>query len=196
MELPLRGGVFCTQGVTLLYGPSVCTRLVQMDMLRNQARPPSPRPGLGTLWVIGGALAGPACLWPVPMDGVPDPQPLTRHEPHYMPWGVLRVGPMGHPPDLVLPWAAALRSQAYPALWLPLWRGRYGHWGVRLTSLLRLCAGVPLWPVCSLRLWRLPMPPNPSPASRGGGVPIVPPCFRPSLVVCCFLGARGGASRD
>ena len=65
------GGALCTprQGVTLLYGPSICTRLVQMDTCCNQVRQPSPTPGSGTLWVTGGALAGPVCLLPVPMDG-------------------------------------------------------------------------------------------------------------------------------
>ena len=32
------------------------------------------------------------------MDGVPYPQPLTGHEPQYVPWGVLLVRPIGHPP--------------------------------------------------------------------------------------------------
>ena len=32
------------------------------------------------------------------MDGVPCPQPLTGHEPQYVPRGVLLVRPIGHPP--------------------------------------------------------------------------------------------------
>ena len=44
------------QGVTLLYGPSICTRLVQMDLRRNQVRRPFPTPGSGTLWVSGEPL--------------------------------------------------------------------------------------------------------------------------------------------
>ena len=44
------------QGVTLLYGPSICIRSVQMDMRRNQVRRPFPRPGSGTLWVSGESL--------------------------------------------------------------------------------------------------------------------------------------------
>ena len=36
-EFPHGGGDACTprQGVTLLYGPSICTRSVQMDLRRN-----------------------------------------------------------------------------------------------------------------------------------------------------------------
>ena len=53
-----RGGDACTprQGVTLLYGPSICTRSVQMDLRRNQVRRPFPTPGSGTLWVSGESL--------------------------------------------------------------------------------------------------------------------------------------------
>ena len=50
----LHGGAdACTprQGVTLLYGPSICTRSVQMDLRHNQVRRPFPTPGSGTLWV-------------------------------------------------------------------------------------------------------------------------------------------------
>ena len=130
MEFSLGGGrCLHSPGVTLLYGPSICTRLVQMDTRRNQVRWPSPTPGSGTQWVIGGALAGPACLLPVWMDGVPYPQPLTVHELQYVPWGVLCVQPIAHPPRPVPPWTAGLRFQVYPALLLPLRRGRYGHRG-------------------------------------------------------------------
>ena len=61
-SLPLvfpRGGAdACTprQGVTLLYGPSICTRSVQMDLLRSQVLQPFPTPGSGTLWVAGESL--------------------------------------------------------------------------------------------------------------------------------------------
>ena len=68
------------------------------------------------------------------MDGVPYPQPLTGHEPQYVPWGVPRVRPIGHPPGPVPPWAASLRSQPYPALLLLLRWGRYGHRGGKGTS--------------------------------------------------------------
>ena len=55
----LRGGAdACTprQDVTLLYGPSICTRSVQMDLLRSQVLQPFPTPGSGTLWVAGESL--------------------------------------------------------------------------------------------------------------------------------------------
>ena len=69
-SLPLvfpRGGAdACTprQGVTLLYGPSICTRSVQMDLLRSQVLQPFPTPGSGTLWVAGESLRdrGVSCL--------------------------------------------------------------------------------------------------------------------------------------
>ena len=57
-EFPHGGADACTprQGVTLLYGPSICTRSVQMDLRRNQVRWPFPTPGSGTLWVAGESL--------------------------------------------------------------------------------------------------------------------------------------------
>ena len=57
-EFPHGGADACIprQGVTLLYGPSVCTRSVQMDLRRNQVRRPFPTPGSGTLWVSGESL--------------------------------------------------------------------------------------------------------------------------------------------
>ena len=57
-KFPLGGADACTprQGVTLLYGPSICTRFVQMDVRRNQVRRPFPTPGSGTLWVAGESL--------------------------------------------------------------------------------------------------------------------------------------------
>ena len=58
LVFPRGGAVACTpcQGVTLLYGPSICTRSVQMDLLRSQVLQPFPTPGLGTLWVAGPSL--------------------------------------------------------------------------------------------------------------------------------------------
>ena len=52
------GGDACTprQGVTLFYRPSICTRSVQMDLLRSQVLQPFPTPGSGTLWVAGESL--------------------------------------------------------------------------------------------------------------------------------------------
>ena len=57
-SFPFGGADACTprQGVTLLYGPSICTRFVQMDLRRNQVRQPFPTPGSGTLWVAGESL--------------------------------------------------------------------------------------------------------------------------------------------
>ena len=57
-QFPHGGADACTprQGVTLLYGPSICTRSVQMDLRRNQVRRPFPTPGSGTLWVSGESL--------------------------------------------------------------------------------------------------------------------------------------------
>ena len=57
-EFPHGGADACTprQGVTLLYGPSICTRSVQIDLRRNQVRRPFPTPASGTLWVSGESL--------------------------------------------------------------------------------------------------------------------------------------------
>ena len=58
LVFPLGGADACTprQGVTLLYGPSICTRSVQMDLLRSQVLQPFPTTGSGTLWVAGESL--------------------------------------------------------------------------------------------------------------------------------------------
>ena len=58
LVFPRGGAVACTprQGVTLLYGPSICTRSVQMDLLRSQVLQPFPTPGSVTLWVAGESL--------------------------------------------------------------------------------------------------------------------------------------------
>ena len=63
------------------------------------------------------------------MDGVPYPQPLAGPEPQYMPWRVLLVRPIGHPPRPVPPRAADQRSRVYPTLLRVLRWGRYGHRG-------------------------------------------------------------------
>ena len=63
------------------------------------------------------------------MDGLPYPQPLAGPEPQYVPWGVLLVRPIGHPPRPVPPRAADQRSRAYPTLLRVLRWGRYGHRG-------------------------------------------------------------------
>ena len=67
LEFPLGGADACTprQGVTLLYGPSICTRSVPMDLRRNQVLRPFPTLGAGTLCAargpcgIGASLAYP-----------------------------------------------------------------------------------------------------------------------------------------
>ena len=58
LEFPLGGADACTprQSVTLLYGPSICTRSVQMDLRRNQMLRPFPTLGSGTLWVVEESL--------------------------------------------------------------------------------------------------------------------------------------------
>ena len=48
------------------------------------------------------------------MDGVPYPQPLTGHKPQYVPWGVLLVRSIGHPPGSVPPRAADQRFGCIP----------------------------------------------------------------------------------
>ena len=63
------------------------------------------------------------------MDGVPYPQPLAGPEPQYVPWGVLLVRPIGHPPRPVPARAADQRSRAYPTLLRVLRWGRYGQRG-------------------------------------------------------------------
>ena len=57
-EFPHGGADACTprQGVTLLYGPSICTSSVQLDLRRNQVRWPFPTQGSGALWVSGESL--------------------------------------------------------------------------------------------------------------------------------------------
>ena len=42
---PLRGPLLAPHGVTLLYRPSICTRSVQMDLLRSQVLQPFPTRG-------------------------------------------------------------------------------------------------------------------------------------------------------
>ena len=58
LVFPLGGADACTprQVVTLLYGPSICTRSVQIDLLRSQVLQLFPTPGSGTLWVAGESL--------------------------------------------------------------------------------------------------------------------------------------------
>ena len=61
-RFPGGGGDVCTphQGGTLLYGMSICARLVQMDLRRSQVLRPFPTPGFATLFVAGEPLLGQA----------------------------------------------------------------------------------------------------------------------------------------
>ena len=66
LVFPLGGADACTprQGVTLLYGLSICTRSIQMYPLRSPILQPFPTTGSGTLWVAGESLRdrGVSCL--------------------------------------------------------------------------------------------------------------------------------------
>ena len=68
---PLGGADACTprQDVTLLYGPSICTRSVPKDLRCSQVLRRFPTPGWSTLWVAGVPLRDErvSCLprWPV-----------------------------------------------------------------------------------------------------------------------------------
>ena len=165
------------EGVTLLYGPSICTRSVQMDLRRSQVL----RPFLTQGYTVGrrGVPAGQVRLLPAPMDGVPYPQPLTGDKPHNVPWGVLLVRPIGQPPRPVPPGAADKPSWAYPTLLRVLRWGRYSHRGGGPNPsgwAPRLC---PLW-----------APFIPSPPSRcvglGGGS-----LATPGLGAAVVLGGGG-----
>ena len=69
-----------------------------------------------------GVLAEQARLLTAPIDRVPYPQPLAGLKPQYVPWEVLLVRPIGHPPGPVPPPAADQQCQAYPTLLLVLRR--------------------------------------------------------------------------
>ena len=118
-----------------------------------------------------GVLAGQARLLPAPIDGVPYPQPLTGHEPQYVPWGVLLVRPIGHPPRPVPPRAADQRSRAYPTLLRVLRWGRCGHRGEGQTPEAGPLASVPYGPLSS----------RPPPSRSVGPCPsTLYPCVSPS----------------
>ena len=103
---------------------------------------------------------------PAPMDGVPYPQPLAGPEPQYVPWGVLLVRPIGHPPRPVPPRAADQRSRAYPTLLRVLRWGRYGHRGGPQTPEVGSLAGAPRRPFSSRPPFRC--------AVCGGWCPVSP----------------------
>ena len=83
------------------------------------------------------------------MDGVPYPQPLAGLEPQYVPWGLLLVRPIGHPPRPVPPRAADQWSRAYPTVLRVPRLGRYGHRGGPQTPEVGSLACVPRGPFSS-----------------------------------------------
>ena len=131
------GGDACNprQGVTLLYGPSICTRSVQMDLLRSQVLQPFPTPGSGTLWVAGESLRDRrvSCLprWTVCPTRSPSLGPNRSTCRGECSWSGPLAPPRArrHPPRPVPPRAADQRSRAYPTLLRVLRWGRYGHRG-------------------------------------------------------------------
>ena len=131
LVFPLGGADACTprQGVTLLYRPSICTRSVQMDLLRSQVLQPFPTPGSGTLWVAGESLRDRcvSCLprWTVCPTRSPSLGPNRSTCLEECSWS----GPLVNPPRPVPPRAADQRSWAYPTLLRVLTWGRYGHRG-------------------------------------------------------------------
>ena len=131
LVFPRWGADACTprQGVTLLYGPSICTRSVQMDLLRSQVLEPFPTPGSGTLWVAGESLRDRrvSCLprWTVCPTRSPSLGPNRSTRRGECSWS----GPLVTPPGPVPPRAADQRSRAYPTLLRVLRWGRYGHRG-------------------------------------------------------------------
>ena len=121
------------------------------------------------------------------MDGVPYPQPLAGPEPQYVPWGVLLVRPIGHPPRPVPPRAADQRSRAYPTLLRVLRWGRYGHRGGPQTPEVGFLACVPRGPFSSRPPFRCavcggwcPVSPGWGGGGGGGGVSL----FLAVLLAC------------
>ena len=177
----------CTplQGVTLLYGPSICTRSVQMDLRRNQVRRPFRTPGLGTLRVSGKSLRDRrvSCLprWTVCPTRSPSQdtnRSTCRGEcswsgPLATPPGRCHLGPLANGPGRNPPYC--LRSGGAPKLLRS---------GTSPASLAGSCQPAPP-PPRSLRCWSLPprflpqgCPPFPRPLPRS----LVPAVSRPSLV--------------
>ena len=160
---PLGGADACTprQGVTLLYGPSICTRSVQTNLLRSQVLQPFPAPGSGTLWVAGESLRDRrvSCLprWTVCPTRSPSLGPNRSTCCGECSWSGPLVSPQGPVPTR----AADQRSRAYPTLLRVLRWGRYGHRGGPQTpevgSLACVCPGPlssrPLLLLCGSRWW-------------------------------------------
>ena len=113
-EFPHGGADACTprQGVTLLYGPSICTHSVQMNLCLNQVRRPFPTLGWGTLWVSGESLRDRrvSCLprWTVCPTRSPSQDTNRSTCCGECSWS----GPLATPPRPVPPRAAGQRSWA------------------------------------------------------------------------------------
>ena len=206
------GAVACTprQGVTLLYGPSICTRSVQMDLLRSQVLQPFPTPGSGTLWVAGESLRDRrvSCLprWTVCPTRSPSLGPGRSTCRGDCSWS----GPLVTPPGPVPPRAADQRSRAYPTLLRVLRWGRYGHRGGPQTPEVGFPACVPRGPFSSRPPFRCavcggwcPVSPGWGDGGGGGGGfrrswlcclracrPLLWSWFAVGVCVCCAVRAR------
>ena len=131
--------------LTLLYGLSICTRSVQMDLLRSQVLQPFPTPGSGTLWVTGESLRDRrvSCLprWTVCPTRSPS-LGRNRSTCRECSWS----GPLVTPSRPVPPRAADQRSRAYPTLLRVLRWGRYGPRGGAQTLRLGPSPASPVGP--------------------------------------------------
>ena len=124
------------------------------------------------------------------MDGVPYPQPLAWPEPQYVPWGVLLVRPIGHPPRPVPPRAADQRSRAYPTLLRVLRWGQYGHREAPEPLRLGPSPASPVGPFRPARLFAVWFAVVGFP-SLPAGVVVVEGAFRYSWP-CCWLWFAAG----
>ena len=126
-------GCIPRQGVTFLYGLSICTRIVQMDLRRSQVLRPFPTPAFGTLCVAGELLLGRRGA------SLPRWRLCPTRNPSL---GTNRSSCRGEHPvagPLATPQAGATLGcwptpQAYPTLLCVLRWGRYGDRGAPLNS--------------------------------------------------------------
>ena len=127
------------------------------------------------------------------MDGVPYPQPLAGPEPQYVPWGVLLVRPIGHPPRPVPPRAADQRSRAYPTLLRVLRWGRYGHRGAPKPLRLGPSPASPVGPFRPAPLFAVRFAVAGVPSLRGGVVVVGGGVFAvPGCVACVRVAPSSG----
>ena len=108
--------VLSPSGVTLLYGPSICTRSVQMALRCSRVLRPFLTPGSGTLWVTGESLRDRrvACLprWtvcPTCSPSLGTNRSTCRGEcslsgPLVIPPGRRRLGPLTNGPGRIPPY--------------------------------------------------------------------------------------------